>query len=244
MDFYQLDDLSIYHVLSYLDLKTLCLSFSLTCKTFYKYTTSVRFWYDKLMNDFPYEECFQKFDLKKDWKSLYKEYKIPINGYYSHSGSFLFVLYEGSATTSYLYHLYEINIKNEIIVYGGTEKENVIFGFRRGNIFVFSQIFESYFVCGICNKLNEKWSSYGAWYSITYNMGGLFCSYELKDSNITNEDLDLDNILDVYGSGKKQLEELIQEEDENDYGFSDGKYTCSFTLDPSKKEYWVFIRGK
>lgn len=221
----EISGLCILTILSFLDSKSLCINFAQVCKEFYEYTLSKRLWYEKILNDFPFEELYQEFDINKDWKSLYITYNNPVKGEFMNNGVFLYGFRVETPIRKYNYHLKQeiYNSKGkDIMIYGGRRLDNAIFGFKRGDVFVFTQDFGKLCGGGICKRKNDTYY-YGAFYFQTSDIG-TFISFD-----ITNKKTD--DHLEEY---QNYLKESFYEKKE--YNFSDGSYKSTILWDPSKKE--------
>lgn len=231
-----LPELTVFHILSFLDSKTITVKFGIACRYFYQFSESKRLWYDLFQNHFPFPELFEEFDIKKDWKSIYKQHRYPATGRYCNFGQFLSGKFEReNSKYKYIYHLKEeekLTKEKDIIFHGGTPGKNVIFGFKRGNLVIFSQTFEHNFVVAGISRFSSYDIMHGAWHSLSYD-SGLFISkrnnnFKFIDHKRIN-DQELEKLDQIFEEHK------IKQEKE-DYGLTDGQYIGIAYLSPKKEK--------
>lgn len=229
-----LPDLSIYNILSFLDTKTLCIPFSLACKQFLKLSKHNYLWYEKIFIEFPFEELFEKFDQEKDWKSVYKRYKQSCSGRFYNYGSFLVGSRVSEENYNYVYQIkedFETSKDQEVILYGGKPGGNLLFGHKRGDLLLFTQISGGLFYTAgtICKVLSDQ-LIYGVWYTNTKEAGNFI--------SVKNNSIEFLTFLEE--NEDKRITGLFEEhkriQSKNEYDFLDGVYKSTILWDPSKKE--------
>lgn len=231
MNITDLPELSIFNILCFLDTKTLCKSFFPTCSKFNQFSSQKYIWYEKIINEFPFNELMEKFDLEKDWKSLYKRYYQPIEGRYFNFGTFLVGNRIFQVNYNYFYYLKEDHQSKDVVIHGGKPDGNLLYGHKRGDILIFTQISGgfTYSAASVCKVLDNKLIR-GIWYANTKE-SGKFMSFKQEKS--VNLDMTIDN--DELKEFKKIFEVNEMETSKETYGFDDGIYIASILWDASKK---------